>query len=223
MMRFARVASIVAAALVAVGVEARAQTPSAATPDSTKFFVGVDAGATFGHKSSGFVGGEVGFVVTPMFSVVIEGGRMSNIGTDDLDANANKIAANVKATADASYRINFADIGIRVTPPMANLPVRPYLGVGFGVAEARATTVFLVNGTVTAPETLGIQLGNDLNGAVKKPLIVINGGLIYPLGKQYYVDGSFRYGRVLPKNDDPNQNDTGINTMRAQIGVGVRF
>src|SRR5215470_16174730 len=98
MIRFARVLSISAIALVAAAAGVQAQTSAGGAADAPKFFVGVDAGPTFGHHSSGFVGGEGGMMITPAISVVLEGGRMNNVGTEDLDTKASNIATNVRAT-----------------------------------------------------------------------------------------------------------------------------
>ncbi len=93
--------------------------------------------------------------------------------------------------------------------------------VGFVGASVTAQTNFIVNGTVGPPESLGIQTGADLDGTVTKGYFMLGGGVTYPFGKRYFVDGSFRYGYVMKSSDI--ENDSGISTVRASIGVGLTF
>lgn len=220
MMRVARVVSFVLIGTLALAARSQAQAP--AQSDAYKFFAAFDAGATFGHKSSSSFGGEVGMpnLFGPL-GVSIEGGRMNNVGTEGLDARALIIANAIGATASASYKANFFDVAARYSPAM-DWKAHPYVMFGVGVAEVRAETVLTVNGTTVTPESVGVQFGTDLNGTVRKPLIVFGGGAIYPLTERVFVDGSFRYGRILAKTSE-TENDTGINTARAQVGIGVRF
>ena len=99
--------------------------------------------------------------------------------------------------------------------------LHPYLTIGGGVAAVRAKTEFAVNGTTVPAESLGILLGDDLNGHVNKGLLTIGGGVTYELMKRYFVDGTYRYGRIFKSN--AIDSDEGINTNRLQIGFGVRF
>lgn len=220
MMRVARIVSFVLIGTLALATRGQAQT-SAAASDAYKFFAAVNAAATFGHKSSGAFGGEFGMRLTGPLSVSIEGGQMKNVGTEELDARALLIANAVGATASASYRVNFFDVAARYAPTM-DWKAQPYLMIGIGVAGVHAETELAVNGNTVAPESLGVQFGSDLNGTVRKPLLVLGGGATYPLTDRVFVDGSFRYGRIFPKTSE-TENDKGINTARAQIGVGVRF
>src|SRR5262249_32091741 len=155
---------------------------------------------TFGHKSSGSVGVEAGGQLGGPIGVFIEGGRMMNVGTDDLDARALKIANAVGATASASYKVNYFAVGVRVAPDFA-LRARPYVVLGGGVASVRAETAFAVNGTTVPPESLGVQIGSDLSGSEKKGYFTIGGGVMYPLMTRFFVDGSYRYGHISAKTD----------------------
>lgn len=221
MMRVARVVSFVLIGSLALVARSHAQTPVVGA-DAYKFFAAFDAAATFGHKSSGAFGGEVGMphVMGPL-GVSFEFGQMKNVGTEDLDARAQLIANAVGATASASYKANYFDVAARYAPTMG-WKAQPYVLFGVGIAQVRAETALAVNGNTVPPESLGVQFGTDLNGTVKKPLIVFGGGAMYPLTERVFVDGSFRYGRILPKTSE-TENDKGINTARAQIGVGFRF
>jgi opacity protein-like surface antigen len=219
MMRCAHVAMFVVIGLVAVAARSQAQAPVGT--DSSRFYADVTFGATFGHKSSGSIGGEAGFHVTNPLAIFIEGGRMSNVGTEDLDARALRIANAVGATASTSYKVNYFSVGARVAPELY-WPVRPYGLFGFGLAQVRAETALAVNGTTVPPESLGVQFGSDLNGTEKKPFITVGGGFLYTFATRYFADVSYRYGRILPKTS-VTENDQGINTNRLQVGVGIKF
>ena len=221
MMRVARVVSFVFLGTLVLAARGQAQTPAAASGDSSKFFAAFDVAATFGHKSSGSFGGEVGMRVAREFGVSIEGGHMNNAGTEDLDQRALLIGNTVGATVSAAYKVNFFDAAIRYAPNMG-WKAQTYVLFGVGVAEVKAETVLTVNGNSVTPESLGVQFGNDLNGSVKKPLIVFGGGAMYPVRNNLFIDGSLRYGRILPKTSEI-EGDKGINTLRAQVGIGLTF
>jgi opacity protein-like surface antigen len=189
--------------------------------DESRFYAGLTLGATFGHKSSGSVGVEAGGMFGGPLGVFIEGGHMMNVGTEDLDARAQKIANAVGATASASYKVNYFAVGVRVAPDFA-LRARPYVVLGGGVAQVRAETALAVNGTTVPPANLGVQFGSDLSGSEKKGYFTIGGGVMYPLMTRLFVDGSYRYGHIAAKTD-VIENDTGINTNRLQVIIGVKF
>src|SRR5262249_1472494 len=154
MMRFARVVSCLALFVCALAAPGRAQSASA----DSRYYAEFNGGATFGHKSSGSVGAQGGYHVTGPYTVFVEGGRMFNVGTSDLDARAQVIANEVGATASASYKANYFDGGLRyVLPPNMKLSMlNPYLVVGVGFASVRAETALAVNGNTVPPETLGV-------------------------------------------------------------------
>lgn len=97
-----------------------------------------------------------------------------------------------------------------------------YVAIGAGLAEVRATTVLTVSGTASAPESLGVRFGSDLNGIERKGLIMVGGGATMTFGKWLFADLSFRCARILPK-ESVIEGDTGVNTQRVQIGIGIRF
>jgi opacity protein-like surface antigen len=200
---------------------ARGQAQTSGASDTSKFYVEFDTGASLGHRSSGFFGGEAGYRITGPYAVFVEGGYMPNVGTSALDEKAKTIADFVGATSDARYKIGYFDAGLRYTPSAMLGTVHPYLAVGFGFANVNAQTTFFVNGAAVPPESLGIATGSDLEGSEIKGLFTVGGGVTYPFGKRYFVDGSFRYGYVMSKGSI--ENDTGINTFRLSIGAGVAF
>jgi opacity protein-like surface antigen len=231
MKRFARVVPCCAlVAVLACVTPARAQSSqspsSQAGPETARYYAEIDGGATFGHKSSGSIGAEAGYRFSGPYTVFFEGGRMMNVGTSHLDDRAAVIANAVGATFSASYKVNYFDGGLRYLLP-ANVVGRrlstwhPYATIGVGVAQVRAKTEFAVNGSTVPPESLGIFLGDDLNGTVNKALLTIGGGVTYELMRRYFVDGTYRYGRIF--KSDALEADRGINTSRLQVGFGVRF
>src|SRR5262245_44249839 len=219
MMRFARAVSWAVIGLLALAVPGQAQTPAGS--DSSRYYVEVNGGATFGHKSSGSIGGEGGVHLTGPYSVFVEGGHMANVGTQALDDRALLIANAVGATASASYKVNYFDAGLRYLLPIQST-LHPYAVLGLGVASVKAETALAVNGTTVPPETLGVQFGADLDGSTSKFFLTLGGGITYPFAKRYFIDGSLRYGRIFPKKS-VIEDDTGINTARLQVGAGVRF
>src|SRR5262249_38117406 len=137
------VVSCVFVALLAVAGRSEAQPPAG---DESRFYAGLTLGATFGHKSSGSVGVEAGGMRGGPIGIFVEGGHMMNVGTEDLDARAQKIANAVGATASASYKVNYFAVGVRVAPDFA-LRARPYVVLGGGVAKVTSETALAVNGT----------------------------------------------------------------------------
>lgn len=216
MMRAARVASMLAL-VVCAAAPARAQGQAA----DQKYFAEFTLGATLGHKSSGSVGAEGGYVLNRDWDAFVEVGRMFNVATSDLDARAQLIANAVGATQSASSKATYVDFGARYKPT-TGWPVDPYVAAGIGFAHVRNETVLSVNGNAVPPESLGVQFGNDLNGSANKALLVIGFGVTKAFAQRYLYDLSYRYGRIFPKGGDI-ENDTGINTQRLQAAVGVRF
>jgi hypothetical protein len=222
MKRFARVASILVAGLIAGTATALAQAPAAAVPDPP-FHAAFDFGPAFGHESSGFFAVDIGARVMGPLGVFIEGGQIRKVGSDDLDARAAKVGAAVGAVATAVNRVNFGGVGVVYAPPMPSAGrFQPYATFSGGVAQVRSTTTLTVNGAVVTPDSLGILFGTDLDGAVKKPYVTFGGGVTIPLAQRFYGDVSFRLMHILAKTDN-NPNDVALNSARIQLGIGVRF
>jgi len=221
MFRFARVLSYAVIGLFAVAARVQAQT--APVLDTSRFYAEFTGGANFGHTSSGTLGAEGGYRIKGPWQVFFETGHMFTVGSSDLDARAQTIGNAVGATTSASYKISYYDGGVRYNPQILFRNMfEPYLELGFGGATVTAQTTFAVNGTVVPPESLGVQLGEDLSGTVGKGFIMFGGGATYAFATRYFADGSLRYGHVLARTS-VIENDTGINTLRLQFGVGIRF
>jgi len=181
------------------------------------------AGPTLGHKSSGFVAGELDWKLMDKLDVFVEGGHMANVGTSALDANATLIANAIGGqVGSTSIGVNHFDVGIKfhITPPRPN--VEPYVIVGAGFASATTETTFTVNGQVVDPAAVGVQLGGDLSGSNTKAILIFGGGIVYPFGKRYFADFGYRFGGILSKVSDI-ENDVTIKTQRIILGVGMRF
>ena len=231
MISFARVAMVGIALLMAGTVQA--QTTPAASGSGGRVYAEVAAGSTFGHVSARSVGGEAGVRLTDAVEVFVEGGRMDNVATADLDARAQIIATFIRGSSSVVQKSTYVDAGVKYRfPPMGGM-VRPYIGVGIGSAKVTRQVSFAVNGTDVTSQLLdrfGIQLGNDLTDAVDKRFVMVTFGAQALFAKHFVVDGSYRYGRILPKACSRNtcsegeiDGDVGINAQRVQIGVGVRF
>lgn len=216
-----RLSMLVLMLVLAAATSAQAQTPS---PES-RFYADFTAAATLGHKSSGSFGVEAGGQVMNRLDVFIETGHMKNVGTSDLDARAATIANAVGASFSTAYKVNYFDAGVRYRPMTPPWPVQPYGLFSVGFAKVDAQTSLSVNGTTVPPESLGVQFGNDLDGSVTKAFIVIGGGALWTIPayqQRLFLDFGYRYGRILARTSQI-QNDTGINTQRIQIGVGIKF
>jgi opacity protein-like surface antigen len=200
-----------------------ASTALAQTAPDTKLAVQVAAGPTLGHKSSGFVSGELDWRLNDKIDVYGEVGHMANVATSNLDANAafiaNAVGAQVGSTGIA---VNHLDFGIKfhITPPRPD--IHPYVIVGIGAAHATTETTFTVNGQPADPEALGILLGGDLSGSNWKTILVFGGGLVFPFRTRYFIDAGYRFGGILSNVSDI-ENDITIKTQRIMIGAGMRF
>jgi opacity protein-like surface antigen len=221
MMRCARVATLWLVGFLCAGaVSAQTQPPPAGS--DYPFYGEFAVGTTFGHKSGGVFGGEVGWRMTSDFDILVEGGHMGNVGSSDLDARAQTIANAVNATFSAAYHINYVDAGIRyrILTPKPN--VHPYVMVGIGMAQVTAETVLSINGTAVPPDQAGVTFGSDLSGTTHKVMFVFGGGATWAFHERAFADFSYRYGRIMP-DTSTIPDDTGINTQRLQVAIGVRF
>ena len=205
---------------------AQAQTPS--SDEEGRFYAGIELGRTFGNKSNSAVGIEISGKVTDQFEVFIEGGRMNNVGSAELDTRANVVASFIKGTASATQKATFFDIGVKYRGPViGGLPGRwrPYIGVGIGTAKVETLVAFTVNGTDVTSDLsgkYGIELGADLSDTLNKTFVVVPIGLQGTFKGRFGVDVSYRYGRISARPDDIDL-DVAIAAPRFQVGFGVRF
>jgi opacity protein-like surface antigen len=230
MMRVTRFALVWTAILLTAGVTAaQAQT----TPsEEGRYYAEFAVAATLGHKSDSSVGGEFGvglvdhlWLTGDRIEVFLEGGRMGNVGTTDLDARARTIANFINGSTSAVQKAKFFDVGVKYRGPVFARMWRPYIGIGVGVAKVETIVNFAVNGTDVTSQlssAYGIELGNDLSDSLNKTFITVPVGVQGNFRRRYFVDGSYRFGTIRPRPDDIDR-DVAITTQRVQVGVGVRF
>lgn len=222
MTRFGQVTMGLAVAIIWSAGAAQAQTTS------DKWSVQVDAAATMGHSSSSSVGGEVDYRWKSNWDLAIELGHMSNITTQAVQDRGTAIAtaigaiANAPAAATVVQSAIYYDLAARYHL-MPDGTWNPYVAVGFGGARVNTQTTFTVSGAQVPnfEGIFGVQLGNDLDGYVSKAFLMAGFGVTRPVKKKYLLDASYRFGRVFPSGSVGG--DTGVNTQRIQIGLGVRF
>ena len=224
MMRIARVVPIVFAITLCAAAALQAQ--PAASGDM-RGYAEINGGATLGHKSDVSVGGEAGYEVMRNLDVFGEFGHIGNAASADLESRANTIANNVGGTADVVAKVNYFDFGVRYRFTIASAPkVHPYVALGIGGAHVTTETTLSVNGTVVPPDTL-VTFGTDLNGSETAPFLMIGGGATVPFASRYFVDVSYRFGRVFEKSETTGGDTVVVlnafNTNRIQVGLGIKF
>jgi len=221
-MRVTRLVLMLVAMCMAGVNLAQAQTSQ---DDGGRYYAAVTAAATFGNQSSGAFGVEVGGRVLDQLEVFIEGGHMRNLGTDTLTARANIVASFIRGTAATQQKANYVDIGVKYRGPLFAGMWRPYIGFGIGAAKVETTSSFSVNGgdvTAQLPALYGVVLGSDLDSSLNKVFVTVPIGVQANFMHRYFVDGSYRYGRLLAKPDEID-GDVAITAQRVQVAFGVRF
>jgi len=184
-----------------------------------------DLAATFGHSSSGSAGGEVGLRLNDRWEVFMEIGRMRNVTTSATENRARVIGNAIGATANPIQKATYVDFGPRYR--LKYFPDwHPFLTAGLGFAPVHTETTFSRSGTTLSESDLanvfGVQLGLDLSGHTTRALLMLGAGVTRPFKNRYFVDGSYRYGRIFSRSGEI-EGDKGINTQRLQIGAGLRF
>jgi opacity protein-like surface antigen len=213
----------VGAAAACVMGTASAQT---STPDSGKLSAAVTVGATLGNKSSSSFGGEVDYKLGTEWEAFFEFGRMGNVATGATDDRANVIANAIGASASVATKATYFDAGVKYLFVPFHGGYQPYATLGLGAARVSQDVVFSVGGTELSETQLldqyGVLLGSDLAGSTTKPIFLIGAGVSRNFHRRYYVDLSYRYGRIFAKSGTI-EDDKGTNTQRIQVGVGFRF
>jgi len=210
------------AAWLALAGLARAQSQGA----PSKGYVEAVGQSSFGNVTSQSFGAEVGIAIGTQLQVFAEGGQTRDVATRALSGAAQKMAGAISAVAaNSGYSVKepatFFDAGIRFSfYGSGTSKVDPYVLAGFGAANVKQDVKFTVAGndvtTALAQDPYFIVLGSDVSGSFTKPMLVVGGGVAYPVWKQLVLDFQVRYGRVFAA-------DQGINIGRAGLGVGVRF
>ena len=183
-------------------------------------------GPTFGNKSSASFGGEVDYKLGTEWEAFVEFGRMSNVASGMTDERAELIANSIGASASVASKATYFDVGAKYLLVPFGGGYQPYAAIGFGFARVSHDVVFSVNDTELSETQLadqyGVQLGSDLAGSTTKPLFLIGAGVTRNFYSRYYLDISYRYGRIFAKGGSI-EDDKGMNTQRLQLGIGVRF
>ena len=201
---------------------AHAQTLGAT--EEAKWSVQVDLAATLGHVSAGSVGGEVDRRLNQTWALFAEVGRMSNVATAALQDRAAIIATAIGGTSNPTQSALYYDVGVRYHL-MPEGTWNPYIAVGIGAVQVQTTTSFTVNGAQLTDAQLaatGVALGVDLDGSISKPFALLGVGVQVPFKERFLLDGSYRFGRIFPRSGEID-GDSGVNTQRVQVGLGVRF
>jgi opacity protein-like surface antigen len=218
-----RSVSFIVAGLLAVGTAtAQAQTPKASEPGLYATFT---PGITVGHVVGGVFGGDLGWRLNLSWDLFLEGDRMLNTKTADMDAAANVVSnylssvSGKTATSDVKQPVNHFAAGLRYKLPTTGR-VQPYIALGAGGAKVQRNSTFSINGTdVTAQlpaPPYGVQLGGDLSGSETAALVTFGVGAQVGVGGPVFVDLSYRFGRIF-------LTDGGLNTNRVLFGIGAHF
>jgi opacity protein-like surface antigen len=217
MTRFAMLAIVCVTSLFLAAGVARAQTPKSA---EGRYSAEITAAATLGHKSDSAFGAELDYRFNDDWDVFVEAGRMGNVASSALDARAQVIANAIGASTSLVQRAAYFDVGGRYRL-MARGRWDPYVMLGFGAASVKTRTNFSINGVDVTNGDL-VRVGTDLAGTLAKPFLTIGAGATMPFKHRYFVDLSYRYGRIFARTSQI-ENDNGVNTQRVQLGVGVKF
>jgi outer membrane protein with beta-barrel domain len=217
-----RVMLLMVAALLVAGA-ARAQTAGAAGGETEHGYVEGVAQSAFGNVTSQSYGVEAGFTVAPHVQIFGEAGQTRNVAPATLGAAAQLMAG---ALAQTQSNVNFTArepvtlvaAGAKFLFGVEGSKAVPYVLAGFGLARLTRDVVFTVGGTdvTTNLQQFGITLGTDLSGASTRPMLVVGGGVTYPIWRQVGIDAQLRYGRIFAE-------EQGINSARVGLGIGVRF
>ena len=181
-------------------------------------YVEFAVGPTFGHKSDVSLGVEGGIPLNQSFDVFVEGGRMRNVATSDLDAAAAVVAQFIGGTGVAKQSVGYFDVGIRYLVPTQG-QFEPYVSLGVGAAKVSRSATFAVGGTDVTSQLLdrfGVQLGGDLLEDETKALLTFGLGAHFTVRNNLFGDVSYRYGRIFLA-------EQGLSTNRLQFGIGYRF
>jgi opacity protein-like surface antigen len=194
-------------------------------PEPGAIAVAFTVGATLGNKSSSSFGGEVDYKLGTEWEAFVEFGRMANVASGATDDRANLIANAIGASASVASKATYFDAGVKYLFVPFRQVYQPYATLGFGFARVAQDVVFSVDGNELSETQLldqyGVQLGNDLAGSTTRPLFLIGAGVSRDFLGRYYVDLSYRYGRIFASG--AIEDDEGLNTQRVQVGVGIRF
>lgn len=194
----------------------------AQTEPAGPFSVQYDAGLTMGNTTSGATGLEAGYWVTDNLKVYVAASWMFDVTTSDVQDRAKIIADAIGGTAEMKQKAVGVDFGARYAIDLGSSYV-PFVLAGFGFAQLDTEPTFLVNGQDVTGNlaNLGARLGLDLDSERTMPYFVFGFGVNRAISSRYFLEGSYRYGRIFA--DDSIPDDPGVNTNRLQVSFGARF
>jgi opacity protein-like surface antigen len=198
-----------------------ASSQTTAPGDLPTRYAQVDAGASFGHKSGGVFGAEIG-VPYKNFRFFAEGGRLTNTVTSDMENAAAVITTALStpgatATATVKQPVSFFAAGIRMAMPTGGR-FEPFALVGIGGAKVSKDVSFSIAGSDVTSQLLsrGVQLGQDLAGSENRTLIEAGLGARMSISGRLYAELSYRYAHIF-------LIEPGMNTNRIQFAIGAGF
>ena len=201
-----------AAVLVCIAGVAQAQTMPGSP--ALRKYVEFTIGPTFGHKSNVALGAEGGFPLSDSFDVFVEGGRMRNVATSDLDAAAAVVAQFIAGTGEAKQSVGDVwTAGVRYLIPTTMPPVgmEPYVSVAWGLLSVSRSATFTVGGTDVTGDLLdripAFRLGGDLLEDETKALVTFGVGARFNVRGNLVADASYRYARIFCPSKDSTPTD----------------
>ncbi len=200
-----------------------ASNPSAAAPIVNLWYIGGATGVGIVDTASAEGNVEAGMRIWKNLDVLLEAGYAGNLATRREADHAGTIAAILQAaqgsavTSSVSVPSKYAAFGARWVFESTGR-YRPYVLLSVGGASVDIKPKFVLNGAdVTGSlSNFGITLGSDLTGSDRPSAVGGGVGLLMPLGRQWYFDGSIRLLSV-------NTVGQRTNLSRVAIGVGRRF
>jgi len=214
-----------------LGGVAHAQTSA----EPSLFYAEAVAQSAFGNVTSQSYGGEVGVRVWKTLQVFVEFGHVRDVGPDDFRASAQLVAGFLSqlpgvggVTPSVKEPATFGAVGVRYPIPVTFYRAEPYVLAGVGAAKVTKNVSFSASGkdlTSSLPN-LSVILGSDLSGDFTKPMLVLGGGVVWPVWRSVIVDVQLRFNRIAAEGQDPlapEHLNKGTSFGRVGVGVGYRF
>jgi hypothetical protein len=219
--------------VLGIALPATAQTPappsgsttntSTAAPIVNLWYIGGATGVGVVDSASAEGNIEAGMRIWKNLDLLIEGGYAGNLATRREEDHAATIAGLIQATqgspVTSSLRVpsSYAAFGARWVFESTGR-YRPYVLLSVGGASVNLKPKFVLNGAdVTGSlSNFGITLGSDLSGSYRPSAVGGGVGILMPLGRKWYFDGSIR---LLSVNTAVQRT----NLSRLSFGMGRRF
>jgi opacity protein-like surface antigen len=197
----------------------------AAAPDGP-YAAQFTIGPTFGNASDIALGGELDYRLRTEWELFVEGGRMLNVATSDMEDAAQIVVNALGGEAAVAQKATYFNAGVKYLFVPFGGGYTPYVALGAGLARLTKDVKFTVDGNTLDEarllEQYGVQLGNDLAGGSTRPMLTVIAGVSRNFRTRTFFDLSYRYGAIFG-NSDHIENDSTTNTQRLQIGIGIRF